>query len=174
MGVNFVAVFQLGRLAGAQMVKQGGGGHIVNIATDHGFTCGEPFDLCPHLEACPWVSPRPIGSDADAYDASKAATYGLTYVWAQELAPFGIRVNAICMGATDSPMIRSFYGDDLTSEEVARWMSPSASAQVLIDLLLEGPDGRSGQLINLCVGRPTVLEPPLPDIYIPPRNGARS
>jgi NAD(P)-dependent dehydrogenase (short-subunit alcohol dehydrogenase family) len=168
MDVNLRAVFLLGRMAGAQMIRQGRGGHIVNIATDHGFTCGEPFDLCPRLPTCTWTPPRPIGSsNADIYDLSKSATYPLTYVWSQELRHHGIRVNSICMGATDSPMIRKFFEDNLTPEMLASWMAPQQSAQVLLDLLGEGPNGRTGQMINLCVGRPPRLEAPLPDLYVP-------
>jgi NAD(P)-dependent dehydrogenase (short-subunit alcohol dehydrogenase family) len=166
VGVNLRAVFLLGRAAGAQMIRQGRGGAIVNIATDHGFTCGAPHDLCPRLPACPWPHRRPLGSTTDIYDASKAATFGLTYVWSQELRPHGIRVNAICMGATDTAMLRGFLGDRLTPEMVASWMTPKASAAVLMDLIDEGPSGRTGQLINLCIGRPPRLEPPTPDLYL--------
>ena len=45
-------------------------------------------------------------------------------------------------------------------------MTREDSAQVVIDLLEEGPAGRTAQNINLCMGRPTVLEPPLPHRYI--------
>ncbi len=40
-----------------------------------------------------------VGSDiGSAYHASKGAVLSLTYALAQELAPFGVRVNAICPG----------------------------------------------------------------------------
>ncbi|MEN3586216.1 SDR family oxidoreductase [Streptomyces sp. ZYX-F-203] len=40
-----------------------------------------------------------------AYTASKHAVLGLTRVAALELAPRGIRVNAVCPGAVDTPMV---------------------------------------------------------------------
>ncbi len=42
-----------------------------------------------------------------AYTASKHAVLGMTKTAALEGAPFGIRVNAVCPGAVDTPMLRS-------------------------------------------------------------------
>ena len=107
-------------------------------------------------------------------DASKWGLNGFLFAWAKALRPHGIRVNGMCMGATDSWMIRDFYGFPQTPgeeteeqmEEVSTWMAKEDTAQVVIDLLEEGPEGRTAQNIHLCVGRPTKLEPALPNIYI--------
>ena len=40
-----------------------------------------------------------------AYTASKAALSQLTKVWAMELAPFNITVNALCPSYVDTPMM---------------------------------------------------------------------
>ena len=42
-----------------------------------------------------------------AYTASKAALSGLTRVWAAELAPFGVTVNAICPSFVETPMMEA-------------------------------------------------------------------
>jgi len=177
VGTNLKGEFMIGRAVIDQLLKQGRGGEIVNVATDHMFTCGSPFELCPKLDTCPWKdAPRPSGGGEvmDIYDASKWGLNGFLYAWAKALRPHGIRVNGMCMGATDSWMIRDFFGFPQTREEeneeqkaeVDTWMAKEDTAQVVMDLLKEGPEGRTAQNINLCVGRPPRLEPPLPNIYI--------
>jgi NAD(P)-dependent dehydrogenase (short-subunit alcohol dehydrogenase family) len=177
VGTNLKGEFLMGRAVIAEMLKQGQGGEIVNVATDHMVTCGSPNEICPKLDTCPWAEhPRPSGGGdvMDLYDASKWGLNGFLFAWAKSLRPHNIRVNAMCMGATDSWMIRDFYGYPQTraeeneeqAEEVATWMAKEDTAQVVVDLLKEGPTGRTAQNINLCVGRPTKLEPPLPNIYI--------
>ena len=177
VGTNLRGEFLMGRAVIEQMLAQGTGGEIVNIATDHMATCGAPFELCPRLEACPWAdAPRPTGGGEvmDLYDASKWGLNGLMFAWAQALAPHDIRVNALCMGATDSWMIRDFFGypqsrDEENAEQretVDTWMAKEDTAQVVIELLQEGPSGRNAQNINLCIGRPVALEAPLPHRYV--------
>ena len=50
------------------------------------------------------------------YNASKFGVNGITKSLALELAPFGVRVNAVCPGDVDTPMLagqaRDFGGDD--------------------------------------------------------------
>lgn len=47
-----------------------------------------------------------------AYSASKSGVVGLTRAWALDYVKAGIRINAVCPGAVDTPMIRGFAGDD--------------------------------------------------------------
>jgi NAD(P)-dependent dehydrogenase (short-subunit alcohol dehydrogenase family) len=170
VGTNLRGVFLFGRAVMPAMIAQGGG-EIVNISTDHVQTCGTPFQLA-HDDApdCPWAGepPRPTGGgDAmDIYDASKWGINGLTLAWSQALAEYGVRVNALCMGATDTNMLRSFFNFEPPPEEVARWMKPADIAHVLIDLLREGPDGRTGENIGIAVGHPVVLPPSRPSPYV--------
>ena len=44
-----------------------------------------------------------------AYTATKGAILSMTRPMAAELAPHGVRVNAVCPGATDTPLLRAEY-----------------------------------------------------------------
>ena len=173
VGTNLKGEYLFGRAVIPIMIEQGKGGEIVNIATDHMVTCGTPYFCCPKLDTCPWGdSPRPTGGgDAmDLYDAGKWGLNGLLYGWAKALAPHNIRVNAFCMGATDSHMLRGFHDFDPSEEEVASWMRAEDNAHAMIDMLLEGPSGRNAQNVNFCIGRPVQLEPAHEHIYVVPEQ----
>jgi NAD(P)-dependent dehydrogenase (short-subunit alcohol dehydrogenase family) len=151
------------------MIAQGGG-DILNVCTDHVQTCGSPWELS-HDDApnCPFraIAPRPTGGGPgmDLYDASKWGQLGLTFAWARALAPHHIRVNALCMGATDSFMLRSFHNHAPAPEEVARWMKAEDIARLVLDLMR---DGRSGDYIGAAVGHPIVLPARRANPYLVP------
>lgn len=175
VGTNFAGEFLVGRAVIPHLIAAGGG-DIVNVATDHMVTCGTPWDVCPRGPNCPFDRdsggfsgpPRPTGGGPamDLYDISKWALAGLTYSWTRALAPHGIRVNALCMGATDSHMLRGFHNNSPSPKEEATWMRTADAATVLIDLLKEGPNGRTGSMMNYCIGRPCRLEPEQEAIYL--------
>ncbi|MBO6658885.1 MAG: SDR family oxidoreductase [Pseudomonadales bacterium] len=168
VGTNLKGEYLFARAVIPILIEQGVGGDIVNIATDHMVTCGTPWDRCPNPGSCAFEHPRPTGGgDAmDLYDAAKWGLNGFLYGWAKALAPHNIRVNAFCMGATDSYMLRSFHNFEPSEEEVASWMKAEDNAQVLMDILKEGPSGRNAQNVNFCVGRTVTTEPPLEQIYV--------
>jgi len=81
--VNATGTFLCCKFALPLMIEGGQGGHIVNMAS---------------IAA---EKPRPYAS---AYAASKAAVVALTRALAQEVAEFGITVNAVLPGDVDTAM----------------------------------------------------------------------
>ncbi len=167
--VNTRAPFVLSRLVMPHMIDRGEG-HIINIATDHIHTCGFPVAL-PHdaHSTCQWAeSPRrPVGASTfDVYDSSKWALNGFTQAWSLALKRYGIRVNNICLGATDSDMMRQAIqtrlGRHATPEEIASWMPTEEVASVVLELHREGPSGRSGDNVGIWLGHDITLPPPHP------------
>jgi NAD(P)-dependent dehydrogenase (short-subunit alcohol dehydrogenase family) len=145
-GSNTKGAFLFGRAVAPVMIE-GGGGHIVNVSTDH-------------VKPCPDCRPHHGHGAMDLYNASKWALNGLTFDWAKSLARHRIRVNNLCMGATDTAMLRSWLGADPAPEVLATWMRPEQIAEVLVELLAEGPNGRTGNNVGLYAGYDCVLPPP--------------
>lgn len=128
-------------------IRARGGGDIVNISTYY---------------VLPAKSAGTNQPDTDLYNASKWALNGFTEAWAKVLAKYRIRVNALCMGATDTAMLRGLFEGDPPADFVATWIKPETIARQLIDLLTEGSDGRTGENIGAWVGEPVVLGPRKP------------
>jgi len=78
--VNIKGYFELSALA-SKLMKQGGGGSIVNIASINGV--------------------RP-GMFQGIYSITKAAVINMTLAFAKECAPWKVRVNAVLPGLTDT------------------------------------------------------------------------
>ena len=134
-GSNVKGHFLFGRAVVPSMIERGGG-NIVNISTDH-------------VKPAPGSKRHHGHGHMDLYNASKWAINGLTFDWAVSLARHRIRVNNLCMGATDTEMLRSFIGPDPDPAYVATWRRPDEIADALVDLVLEGPDGRTGESIGI-------------------------
>jgi NAD(P)-dependent dehydrogenase (short-subunit alcohol dehydrogenase family) len=81
ISINTTAVFVLTKLVGREMVRQGKGGRIINIASN---------------------ASKQASAMGTAYSASKFAVLGITQASALDLAPYGITVNAICPGPINS------------------------------------------------------------------------
>ena len=84
LDVNARGPLICGQVAARQLIEQGRGGSIINVASMAGKRGGVP--LLAH------------------YVASKFAVVGLTQAMAAELAPFDIRVNAVCPGYVRTAM----------------------------------------------------------------------
>ena len=66
------------------------------------------------------LAAQKAGAGMGAYAASKAGVVGLTRCLAQEWGP-RIRVNSLCPGAVDTPMVRQEYGADAASRVGSRY-----------------------------------------------------
>jgi len=145
IGSNLRGAFLFGRAVIPAMVE-GGSGHIINVSSDH-------------IKPAPETGWHHGHGAMDLYNAAKWALNGLTFDWAVALGRHGIRVNNVCMGATDTKMLRDWIGVDPEPEQLATWMTPEGIADVVVDLLCEGPNGRTGDNIGLWAGYDTVLPP---------------
>jgi len=97
--VNVTGTFLVSKHA-LPLLREGQGASIVNFGSYDGFIAD------PGLAA---------------YCATKGAVHALTRAMACDHGPEGIRVNAICPGYVDTPMLRSFFRDhgDIDSLEAA-------------------------------------------------------
>jgi NAD(P)-dependent dehydrogenase (short-subunit alcohol dehydrogenase family) len=146
MNTNLRGLLLLSRACVPHIVAAGGG-DIVHISTYY---------------VLPAKSPGTNSPETDLYNASKWALNGFTQAWSRVLEPKRVRVNALCMGATDTPMLRGLWPGDPPADFARTWLKPEQIAQQLIDLLAEGPSGRTGQNVGAWVGEPVVLPPPYP------------
>jgi 3-oxoacyl-[acyl-carrier protein] reductase len=87
-----------------------------------------------------------------AYGASKAGLVGLTLTWAKELAPFGIRVNALAPGAI-TDMMRELPADVLQPIVDRGLPTVEAVANAGLFLASELSSTVTGQVIH-AIGRP--------------------
>jgi NAD(P)-dependent dehydrogenase (short-subunit alcohol dehydrogenase family) len=98
MGVNLRGVFFVLQAAARAMAPRGAGS-IVNLASTSSFTAS----------TTPMVP----------YDTSKGAVRMLTIAAARELAPTGIRVNAVAPGTVDTDLTRSLSDDPEALDRLA-------------------------------------------------------
>jgi len=135
--VNVKGYFLFAQAVGRQMVKQRHG-KIINISS------------CTGKKAA-------LGEGA--YSATKAAILGMNRVLALELGPYGVNVNAILPGVTDTEMVRNAF---LTTPEIEQeWIEKTAlkrlgkprdQAKVAIFLASELSDHITGEAVIVSAG----------------------
>jgi NAD(P)-dependent dehydrogenase (short-subunit alcohol dehydrogenase family) len=91
------------------------------------------------------------------YTASKAGLLGFTRHLAYELAPYGINVNAICPGATLTPLLRSRSSQaELDAERgrfpLGRLCEPEDIADAVLFLCSKGAKMITGQALDVDAG----------------------
>ncbi|MFT4712792.1 MAG: 3-oxoacyl-[acyl-carrier protein] reductase [Candidatus Azotimanducaceae bacterium] len=121
-------------------MKRGGRGAIVNIASTAA------------------LSPRP---NLAWYNASKGWMITATKSMAIELAPFGIRANAVCPVAGETPLLASFMGGDtpemrekfLASIPLGRFSTPEDIAGATLHLSSDDASMITGVALEVDGGR---------------------
>jgi NAD(P)-dependent dehydrogenase (short-subunit alcohol dehydrogenase family) len=94
LAINTTAVFLLTKMVGREMIRQGRGGRIINIASN---------------------AAKQASARGAAYSTSKFAVLGLTQASALDLAPYSITVNAVCPGPINTD--RLSYWERARAEE---------------------------------------------------------
>ena len=136
--VNLKGVFLTGQAAARQMVKQGGGGTIINMSSVNA------------VMAIPSITP---------YVAAKGGVSQLTKVMALSLAEKGIRVNAIGPGSIATEMAQAVLSDPeqargaLCRTPMGRFGEPDEVASVALFLASADSSYITGQTIYPDGGR---------------------
>ena len=149
IAVNLRGVFLCMRAAGRQMIKQGGGGRIISVASQAGKS-GFAF-LGP-------------------YCATKAGVILMSKAMAKEVGVHQITVNAVCPGTIDTPLLRGVLDPILnaTGQTLEQWTMnqpgmppiplnrigyPKDVANLIAFLASDDADYMTGQAINISGGQ---------------------
>jgi 2,3-dihydro-2,3-dihydroxybenzoate dehydrogenase len=139
MNVNVNGVFYMCRAALRQMTQQGGGA-IVNFGSI-------------------WGGVGAAG--VTAYCASKGAVHQMTRAMAMDHAKDNIRINAICPGEVNTPMLSSERSEPVTRElmqkladtvPTGRLAEPEEIARVVVFLASDAASYMTGAMINVDAG----------------------
>lgn len=142
MRVNVSGLFSCCQIVARQLVAQGDGGAIVNVASNAG-KVGYP--------------------NMAGYNAGKAAVINLTRSLAAEWAPHRINVNAVCPGGVETPMLAAVaewitgrHGGDpkelvqrMVPAQLGRHIQPIEVGRVVAFLLSDAAVIIRGQSINV-------------------------
>jgi len=131
--LNLKGLFLCSREVLKLMMKQAEGGAIVNIASINGNHPG--FGMTAH------------------YDASKGGVIAYTRSLSAEVAPFGIRVNAVAPGLVDSENLRKFAPDLASTVEkrtpLKKLASPEDVANAVLFLASKAASHITGEIITV-------------------------
>ena len=121
LDINTTAPFLFTKFAGREMVQQGTGGRIINMASN---------------------ASKQASATGSAYSASKFAVLGLTQASALDLATYQITVNAVCPGSTNTD--RTDYSERAVAESEGVSVE-EVRARVVAEAASRSPLGRMGE-----------------------------
>ena len=99
LDINTTAVFLCTKFVGREMIRQGNGGRIVNIASN---------------------ASKQASATGAAYSSSKFAVLGLSQASALDLAPHGITVNAVCPGPINTDRMSYWERSQAQEREITQ------------------------------------------------------
>jgi 2-dehydro-3-deoxy-D-gluconate 5-dehydrogenase len=132
MNLNIKAVFLLSQVSARQMVKQGNGGKIINVASMLSFQGG---------------------IRVPSYTSSKSAVMGLTRLMACELGPNGINCNSIAPGYMATDNTTALRADEKRNADIlariptGRWGTPEDLQGAVVFLASAASDYVNGYTI---------------------------
>lgn len=132
MDVNIKGLFLLSQAVAKQMIRQGKGGKIINVASMLSFQGG--------IRVC-------------SYTASKSAVMGLTKIMTNELAGQGINVNAIAPGYMATDNTQALRDDPKRNADIlaripaGRWGTPEDLDGAVVFLASAASDYVNGYTI---------------------------
>ena len=129
--INTKGPFLLTQAVGKHMVKRGEGGKIINIGS---------------------ISGQIVQEGKTHYSTSKAALIHFSLCMAVELGPFGINVNVVCPGPTDTPQIAPALPEDYLKRHsipLGRLARPEDHANAALFLASSASDHITGQVLNV-------------------------
>ncbi len=136
LDVDLTGVFLVSR-AVIPFLRQAGGGVIVNVSSQYGLVGGAGFP---------------------AYCAAKAGVIGLTRAMAVDHAPEGIRINCVCPGPIDTPLLAAGAAHTELAERErervrgrvlrGRAGQPEEVAELIAFLLGDGARNMTGSIIT--------------------------
>ena len=132
INVNMKSLFFLSQEVARQMAKQGRGGKIVNIASMLSFQGG---------------------IRVPSYTASKSAVAGLTKLLANDLAKYGVQVNAIAPGYMATDNTEALRKDPKRNDEIlgripaGRWGTPDDLKGTAVFLASKAADYVTGYVV---------------------------
>ena len=131
LSVTLDGAFRCSRAAVRAMAAQGSGGAIVNIASTAALA----------------------GNGTVPYVTAKAGMLGMTRAMARELAPRGIRVNAVNPGATETPIYAPLpqeVKDSVAADSVMKRLAqPEEIAGAVAYLASEDASFATGSTVNV-------------------------